>query len=149
MLTQAAAFSPAVFADGEGIAVMAAKEATNIVLREYEEPFTLTYNYDGKSVKQLLIDNLIDWESSKLPSKDSITIDNFNVKTPVAGIFGTSYKDINNRGVSLLPAGESVEITIQFKGNKSTVAGLVFGLYEPILSINLPSRGALLSATTI
>ena len=77
MLTQAAAFSPAVFADGEGIAVMAAKEATNIVLREYEEPFTLTYNYDGKSVKQLLIDNLIDWESSKLPS-DSITIDNFN-----------------------------------------------------------------------
>ena len=121
MLTRAAAFSPAVFADGEGIAVMAAKEATSIVLREYEEPFTLTYNYDGKSVKQLLIDNLIDWESSKLPS-DSITIDNFNVKTPVAGIFGTSYKDINNRGVSLLPAGESVEITIQFKGNKACAA---------------------------
>lgn len=122
MLTQAAAFSPAVFADGEGVAVMAAKEATNIVLREYEEPFTLTYSYDGKSVKQLLIDSLIDWESSKLPSKDSITVDNFYVKTPVAGLFGTNDKDINNRGVSLLSAGESVKITIQFKANKSYAA---------------------------
>ena len=122
MLTQAAAFSPAVFADGEGVAVMAAKETTNIVLREYEETFTLTYNYDGISVKQLLIDSLIDWESSELPSKDSITVDNFYVKTPVTGILGTSYKDINSRGVSLLPAGESVKITIQFKANKSCTA---------------------------
>lgn len=36
-----------------------------------------TYNMDANAMKQAILDNVIDWEASELPAKETLTIDNF------------------------------------------------------------------------
>ena len=48
--------------------------ATNLVLKNNA---TITYNKDAANMKQQIFDNAIDWENSKLPAKESLSISDF------------------------------------------------------------------------
>ena len=114
MLTQAAAFSPAVFAEGDdGIAVMAAKKDSVVVLKEGS--FSIDYTSDGNSINQYLFDEVIDWGNSTLPAKDTLKLSNFYFKF----VSGGKDTDIASRkGVSQITAGEDQTIKITFKATK-------------------------------
>lgn len=114
MLTQAAAFSPAVFAEGDdGIAVMAAKKDSVVVLKEGS--FSIDYTSDGNSINQYLFDEVIDWDNSTLPAKDTLKLSNFYFKF----VSGGKDTDIASRkGISQITAGEDQTIKITFKATK-------------------------------
>lgn len=106
MLSQAAAVSPAAFADGDGSTVE--KQAATLVQREREDRVSFDYSTDGNYIKKLLIDEFVDFEASNLPQY--CTVDDFTVKS--------GRKDVcNKKGVSNLKAADKVDISIQFKGN--------------------------------
>ena len=76
MLSQAAAVSPAAFADGDGSTVE--KQAATLVQREREDRVSFDYSTDGNYIKKLLIDEFVDFEASNLPQY--CTVDDFTVK---------------------------------------------------------------------
>lgn len=39
---------------------------------------SFTYNKDVEAVKQAVLDNVIDWENSELPERDTLSVDDFN-----------------------------------------------------------------------
>ena len=50
------------------------RAASSVVCKE---GVSITYNMDANVMKQALFDNVIDWENSTLPAKDTLSIDNF------------------------------------------------------------------------
>ncbi len=48
--------------------------ASNVVCKE---GVSFTYNMDANVMKQAIFDNVIDWENSTLPAKDTLTVDDF------------------------------------------------------------------------
>lgn len=45
-----------------------------------KEGVSFTYNMDAAVMKQAIFDNVIDWENSTLPAKDTLTVDNFTME---------------------------------------------------------------------
>ncbi len=45
-----------------------------------KEGASFTYNMDAAVMKQAILDNVIDWENSTLPAKDTLTADNFTLE---------------------------------------------------------------------
>ena len=45
-----------------------------------KEGASFTYNMDAAVMKQAIFDNVIDWENSTLPAKDTLTADNFTME---------------------------------------------------------------------
>lgn len=45
-----------------------------------KEGASFTYNMDAAVMKQAIFDNVIDWENSTLPAKDTLTVDNFTME---------------------------------------------------------------------
>ena len=93
-----------------------------------KEGVSFTYNMDAAVMKQAIFDNVIDWENSTLPAKDTVTVDNFTME-----YFGSNTLDgdidggvkqwapIEGGTVTLLTyaqmgAGEQ-KIRITYKGN--------------------------------
>ena len=92
-----------------------------------KENVTFTYNMDADVVKQQIFDNVIDWENSTLPDKDTLTIDDFTMEyygeNTVGGISGgvKQWAPIEGGTVNLLTyenlsAGEQ-KIRLTYKGN--------------------------------
>lgn len=109
MLSQAAIISPAAFADGDGSTVLkaaAAKLETKLELKEHEEVFTFTYNADGNYVKEMLINEFVDFENSVVP--ENWTVDNFYVK-----VGKTALSSSKSAGV-----GENLDVAIYVKSNQ-------------------------------
>ncbi len=109
MLSQAAAVSPAAFADGDESTVLkaaAAKLETKLELKEHEEVFTFTYNADGNYVKEMLINEFVDFENSVVP--ENWTVDNFNVK-----VGKTTLSSSKSAGV-----GENLDVAIYVMSNQ-------------------------------
>lgn len=77
MLTQAAAFSPAVFADDEATDTAIQPKESTVVLNEGA---SVMYNIDKGALTQDIINNLIDWDNSSLPAKETVDSSNFDVK---------------------------------------------------------------------
>ena len=93
-----------------------------------KEGVSFTYNMDAAVMKQAIFDNVIDWEKSTLPAKDTLTVDNFTMEyfgsnTLVGDIDGgvKQWAPIEGGTVILLTyarmgAGEQ-KIRITYKGN--------------------------------
>ena len=93
-----------------------------------KEGASFTYNMDAAVMKQAIFDNVIDWENSTLPAKDTLTVDNFTMEyygsNTVAGDIDGGVKQwapIEGGTVTLLTyaqmgAGEQ-QIRITYKGN--------------------------------
>ncbi len=74
---------------------------------------SITYNMDAKSMKEQIFNNVIDWESSKLPAKDTLTVNDFKFECKTA--FG--WKDIAGDEYPNLDAGDGQTVKISFVGN--------------------------------
>lgn len=93
-----------------------------------KEGASFTYNMDAAVMKQAIFDNVIDWENSTLPAKDTLTADNFTMEyygsNTLAGDIDGGVKQwapIEGGTVTLLTytqmgAGEQ-QIRITYKGN--------------------------------
>lgn len=93
-----------------------------------KEGASFTYNMDAAVMKQAIFDNVIDWENSTLPAKDTLTVDNFKMEyygsNTLAGDIDGGVKQwapIEGGTVTLLTytqmgAGEQ-QIRITYKGN--------------------------------
>ena len=93
-----------------------------------KEGVSFTQNMDAAVMKQAIFDNVIDWENSTLPAKDTLTVDNFTMEyygsNTVAGDIDGGVKQwapIEGGTVTLLTyaqmgAGEQ-QIRITYKGN--------------------------------
>lgn len=99
--------------------------ASNVVCKEGA---SFTYNMDANVMKQAIFDNVIDWENSTLPAKDTLTVDDFTFEyygsNTVAGDIDGGVKQwapIEGGTVTLLTytqmgAGEQ-KIRVTYKGN--------------------------------
>ena len=93
-----------------------------------KEGASFTYNMDAAVMKQAIFDNVIDWENSTLPAKDTLTVDNFTMEyygsNTLAGDIDGGVKQwapIEGGTVTFLTytqmgAGEQ-QIRITYKGN--------------------------------
>ena len=93
-----------------------------------KEGASFTYNMDAAVMKQAIFDNVIDWENSTLPAKDTLTADDFTMEyygsNTLAGDIDGGVKQwapIEGGTVTLLTyaqmgAGEQ-QIRITYKGN--------------------------------
>lgn len=102
------------------------RAASSVVCKE---GVSITYNMDANVMKQALFDNVIDWENSTLPAKDTLSIDNFtfeyygeNVLTDNIDGGVKQWAPIEGGTVTLLNypqmgAADSQQIRISFKGN--------------------------------
>ena len=93
-----------------------------------KEGVSFTYNMDAAVMKQAIFDNVIDWENSTLPAKDTLTVDNFTMEyfgsNTLAGDIDGGVKQwapIEGGTVTFLTyaqmgAGEQ-KIRITYKGN--------------------------------
>lgn len=102
------------------------RAASSVVCKE---GVSITYNMDANVMKQALFDNVIDWENSALPAKDTLSIDNFtfeyygeNVLTDNINGGVKQWAPIEGGTVTLLNypqmgAADSQQIRISFKGN--------------------------------
>lgn len=89
--------------------------ASSIVLKKNA---SITYNMESDVMKQAILDNVIDWEASDLPAKETLSINDFEFecntslisKIPVwEDIAGDEYPNLN--------AGDKREIRVSFVGN--------------------------------
>ena len=99
--------------------------ASNVVCKEGA---SFTYNMDANVMKQAIFDNVIDWENSTLPAKDTLTVDDFTFEyygsNTLAGDIDGGVKQwapIEGGTVTLLTytqmgAGEQ-KIRVTYKGN--------------------------------
>lgn len=98
--------------------------ATAVVCRE---GVSFSYNMDTAVMKQSIFDQVIDWDNSTLPAKDSLSADDFTMEyygvDDVAGVEGVTkqWAPIEGGKVNLLTylqmgAGEQ-QIRITYKGN--------------------------------
>lgn len=92
-----------------------------------KEGASFTYNMDAAAMKQEMFDQLIDWENSTLPEKDSLSVDDFTMEyygsNDVSGIDGgvNQWAPIEGGTVNLLTylqmgAGEQ-KVRLAYKGN--------------------------------
>lgn len=84
----------------------------------FKENASITYNMKSDGMKQDIFDNVIDWEASDLPAKETLSINDFKFecntslssKIPV-------WKDIAGDEYPNLNAGDKREIRVSFVGN--------------------------------
>ena len=93
------------------------------------EGASFTYNVDPAVMKQAILDNVIDWENSSLPAKESVSADDFTLTyyatatSGSLGELGKNWAPIEGGTIALLSypqmgAGEQ-QIRITFNGNNA------------------------------
>lgn len=90
----------------------------------FKENASITYNMESDVMKQAILDNVIDWEASDLPAKETLSINDFKFecntslssKIPV-------WKDIAGDEYPNLDAGDKRDIRISFVGNSDFKPG--------------------------
>lgn len=100
--------------------------ASSVVLKSGA---SFTYNMDADTMKQAILDNVIDWDNSTLPAKETLSLDNFvieyygeNVLTDNINGGVKQWAPVEGGTVNLLSypqmgAGENQSIRISYKGN--------------------------------
>lgn len=96
---------------------------------------SFTYNMNANAMKQAIFDNVIDWDNSTLPAKETLSLNNFvieyygkvilfdgGIDSEIKGwapIEGKSYDlgDLNLGTYPKMGAGENQSIRISYKGN--------------------------------
>ena len=84
----------------------------------FKENASITYNMDAKVMKQDIFDNVIDWEASDLPAKETLSINDFKFECNTSLISKIPvWKDIAGDEYPNLNAGDKREIRVSFVGN--------------------------------
>lgn len=84
----------------------------------FKENAPITYNMDAKVMKQDIFDNVIDWEASDLPAKETLSINDFEFECNTSLISKIPvWKDIAGDEYPNLNAGDKREIRVSFVGN--------------------------------
>lgn len=102
------------------------REASSVACKE---GVSITYNMDANTMKQSLFDNMIDWENSNLPAKETLSIDDFTFEYYGENILPgdinggvKQWAPIEGGTVTLLTypqmgAADSQQVRISFKGD--------------------------------
>lgn len=102
------------------------REASSVACKE---GVSITYNMDANAMKQSLFDNMIDWENSTLPAKETLSIDDFTFEYYGENILPgdinggvKQWAPIEGGTVTLLTypqmgAADSQQVRISFKGD--------------------------------
>jgi hypothetical protein len=112
------------------------REASAVVLKD---GVSFTYNKDVNAMKQEVFDNVIDWDNSVLPEKDSLSIDDFTF-TYYADLSlldsesdGASSDIVNNIVDSILGnTNVSTSAYVPFEGQSYSVGSATLGSYSQI-----------------
>ena len=96
---------------------------------------SFTYNMDPSVMEQAIFDNVIDWENSTLPAKETVSLDDFNIEYNGEVVYlgsgvdvgQTDWAPIGGKDVSLgslelasipqMGAGENQQIRVSYHGN--------------------------------
>lgn len=94
---------------------------------------SFTYNKDVEAVKQAVLDNVIDWENSELPERDTLSVDDFtfsynarlSLLDGLSSELGDSFADkFLNR--------EGIRDDVPFEGKSYELGGKVLGSFPQI-----------------
>ena len=84
----------------------------------FKENASITYNMKSDVMKQDIFDNVIDWEASDLPAKETLSINDFKFECNTSLISQIPvWKDIAGDEYPNLNAGDKREIRVSFVGN--------------------------------
>ena len=84
----------------------------------FKENASITYNMESDVMKQAILDNVIDWEASDLPAKETLSINDFKFECNTSLISKIPvWKDIAGDEYPNLNAGDKREIRVSFVGN--------------------------------
>ncbi len=84
----------------------------------FKENASITYNMESDVMKQAILDNVIDWEASDLPAKETLSIADFEFKCNTSLISKIPvWKDIAGDEYPNLNAGDKRKIRVSFVGN--------------------------------
>lgn len=85
---------------------------------EFKANASITYNMKADVMKQDIFDNVIDWEKSSLPAKETLSIADFEFECNTSLIsYIPVWKDIAGDEYPNLNAGDKREIRVSFVGN--------------------------------
>lgn len=84
----------------------------------FKKNASITYNMESDVMKQAILDNVIDWEASDLPAKETLSIADFEFKCNTSLISKIPvWKDIAGDEYPNLNAGDKRKIRVSFVGN--------------------------------
>ena len=105
--------------------------ASAIVLKE---GVSFTYNKDVAVMKQAILDSVIDWESSTLPARETLSIDDFTFTyNAQLSLLDGATGDVADSIVDKILGNESVQTAyVPFEGKSFDALGQTWGSYPPI-----------------
>ena len=107
------------------------RQASAIVLKE---GVSFTYNKDVAVMKQAILDSVIDWESSTLPARETLSIDDFTFtyNAQLSLLDGAS-GDVADSIVDKILGGDAIQTAyVPFEGKSFDALGQTWGSYPPI-----------------
>lgn len=109
---------------------------------------SFTYNMDPAVMEQAIFDNLIDWDNSTLPARETLTIDNFTIEykaklTDAETGVDLDLDDILNKipGLDDLISSDALTQWVPISGKIYTIPGIP-GLTEDVEVGRFPQMGA-------
>ena len=113
------------------VTVSDSRTPTEVILKD---GVSFTYNKDVAVIKQYIFDNCIDWESSALPAKETLSIDDFTFEyqAQLSLLDGVS-SDIADKVIDQILGNSDIQTAyVPFEGKTYELAGQVLGKYPPI-----------------
>lgn len=109
---------------------------------------SFTYNMDPTVMEQAIFDNLIDWDNSTLPARETLTIDNFTIEykaklTDAETGVDLDMDDILNKipGLDDIISSDALTQWVPIEGKIYTIPGIP-GLTEDVEVGRFPQMGA-------
>lgn len=100
--------------------------ASNVVLKSGA---SFTYNMDPAVMKQSILDNVIDWDSSTLPSRDTLTTDNFVIEYKAKLTDIESGVDLGLGDLGNLIDSDMLTQWVPVEGKTYEIGGTVLGAF--------------------
>lgn len=94
---------------------------------------SFTYNKDVEAVKQAVLDNVIDWENSELPERDTLSVDDFtfSYNARLSLLDGLS-SELGDSFADKFLNGEGIRDDVPFEGKSYELGGKVLGSFLQI-----------------
>ena len=94
---------------------------------------SFTYNKDVEAVKQAVLDNVIDWENSELPERDTLSVDDFtfSYNARLSLLDGLS-SELGDSFADKFLNGEGIRDDVPFEGKSYELGGKVLGGFPQI-----------------
>ena len=94
---------------------------------------SFTYNKDVEAVKQAVLDNVIGWENSELPERDTLSVDDFtfSYNARLSLLDGLS-SELGDSFADKFLNGEGIRDDVPFEGKNYELGGKVLGSFPQI-----------------